>query len=36
MADLESKTDDKNENCRNLEFAVIPGDLYFSLTNNSY
>ena len=27
-ADLESKTDNEDENCRNLELAVIPGDLY--------
>jgi len=27
MADLESKTDNEDENCRNLELAVIPGDM---------
>ena len=28
MADLEIKSDKEDENCRNLELAVIPGDLY--------
>jgi hypothetical protein len=28
MTDLESKTDSEDENCRNQELAVIPGDMY--------